>query len=71
MKASFWDVDEQLMRGDLLFVQCFTFAPNGDLVRIQMPDDGIRPDNEASDGVYRPVGSTSGVESCLVYGPTS
>ena len=52
VKGEFYDQDENKMKGDQLFVQCFLFGPNGELRSFVMQDDGIYPDEKPSDGVY-------------------
>jgi len=52
IRGQFFGPDDDLMRGDQLFVQCFLVGPKGQFYRFPMQDDGIAPDQRASDGWY-------------------
>ncbi|WP_322883032.1 hypothetical protein U8C37_03210 [Sinorhizobium medicae] len=52
VKAKFLDADGKALSGSELFVQCFLVGPNGEWHRCYLQDDGIWPDDAASDGTY-------------------
>jgi hypothetical protein len=52
IQAEFFDKEANQLKGGELFVQCFLIGPNGEYRKIQMQDDGISPDEKASDGTY-------------------
>ena len=52
VQARFFDTNDKLLRGGELFVQCFLIGPAGQLVQFLLQDDGNRPDDKPSDGVY-------------------
>lgn len=52
IKARFTDPGGTLLKGSQLFVQCFLVGPQGEWRQIQMQDDGLSPDEKASDGTY-------------------
>jgi hypothetical protein len=52
VKAKFSDPGGQLFTGNALFVQCFLIGPSGQWHRFTLQDDGLFPDDAASDGEY-------------------
>lgn len=52
VKASFFDGDGKQLRGSELFVQCFLLGSNNQFVRLVLQDDGIKPDEKPTDGIY-------------------
>lgn len=52
VKAEFSDRNEKKLAGDQLLVQCFLIGPKGQYRSFTLQDDGIYPDDGASDGVY-------------------
>lgn len=52
VKGRFLDADGTELKGDQLFVQCFLAGPAGQFRSFVLQDDGVRPDEETSDGVY-------------------
>ena len=55
VQAQFFGPDDQLFRGDDLFVQCLLVGPKGQYRVFVLQDDGIAPDKAARDGVYTGV----------------
>ncbi len=52
IKAKFFDANANLLSGSDLFVQCFLVGPSGEWHRIVLQDDGLFPDENATDGEY-------------------
>lgn len=52
VKGEFLDRDGKRLRGGDLLVQCFLVGPHGQFQSFMLQDDGIDPDEGASDGVY-------------------
>lgn len=52
VKGRFFDVDDNVLTGGSLFVQCFLCGPNGEYRVIPMLDDGIGVDERPDDGTY-------------------
>lgn len=50
--ARFRDADGELFKGEQLLVQCFLVGPNGQWHKAVLQDDGIWPDEAASNGTY-------------------
>ena len=69
IKAQFFGPDEQPFRGEQLFVQCFLFGPNGQLVRLVLQDDGNSPDDKPNDGIYTAIHFFSGGNTSTTYIP--
>jgi hypothetical protein len=52
VKAKLFDADGNLFHGGNLFVQGFLVGPSGEWYRFTLQDDGLFPDDAASDGEY-------------------
>ena len=52
VKASFYDADNKLFKGNQLFVQCYLVGPAGQFRRFTLQDNGVNPDDKPNDGVY-------------------
>lgn len=52
IRARFFDKDDNLLRGDQLFVQCFLLGPNGQKRTLLLQDDGRWIDEKPEDGTY-------------------
>lgn len=50
--ARFFGKDDELLRGQELYVQCILVGPSGEYRRFALTDDGIEADAEAGDGTY-------------------
>ncbi len=54
IEARFFDANDELFRGDQLFVQCFLIGPNGEWRKLILQDNGmpLNADKKANDGIY-------------------
>jgi len=52
VKAQFYDADNELFKGNQLFVQCYLVGPAGQYRRFVLQDNGLVADSNANDGTY-------------------
>lgn len=52
VQASFFDENENMLKGPELFVQCYMISPKGDFRIFQLQDHGQGDDGKPNDGIY-------------------